>query len=65
MSGDHLLTPSAEPSSAAQRRALLARRVRVLVAVTITYNLIEAVVALAAGTAASSSALIGFGAGSG
>jgi divalent metal cation (Fe/Co/Zn/Cd) transporter len=32
-----------------------------LVAATITYNVLEAVVAIAAGTAASSSALIGFG----
>ncbi|MEV0057550.1 cation transporter [Saccharopolyspora shandongensis] len=44
-----------------QRRAVLARRVRWLVAATITYNVVEAVVAIAAGTAASSTALIGFG----
>lgn len=43
------------------RRAVLSRRVRLLVAATITYNVIEAVVALAAGTVASSSALLGFG----
>jgi divalent metal cation (Fe/Co/Zn/Cd) transporter len=43
------------------RRALLARRIRWFVAATITYNVVEAVVALAAGTRASSSALIGFG----
>ena len=43
------------------RRALLARRIRWFVAATITYNVVEAVVALAAGRAASSSALIGFG----
>ena len=43
------------------RRALLARRVRWFVAATITYNLIEAVVALSAGVQASSTALIGFG----
>ena len=43
------------------RRALLARRIRWFVAATITYNVIEAGVALAAGTKASSSALIGFG----
>lgn len=43
------------------RRALLARRIRWFVAATITYNLIEAVVALAAGVQASSTALIGFG----
>lgn len=43
------------------RRGVLARRIRWFVAATISYNVIEAVVALAAGTAASSSALIGFG----
>nr|WP_198423676.1 cation transporter [Microlunatus antarcticus] len=43
------------------RRSLLARRIRWFVAATITYNVVEAVVALAAGTRASSSALIGFG----
>jgi divalent metal cation (Fe/Co/Zn/Cd) transporter len=40
---------------------VLARRVRLLVAATITYNVIEAVVAITAGTLASSTALIGFG----
>jgi len=43
------------------RRATLHRRIRLLVAATITYNVIEAVVALAEGTRVSSSALIGFG----
>ena len=43
------------------RHALLARRIRLLVGATITYNVIEAVVALTEGTRASSSALIGFG----
>lgn len=43
------------------RRAVLSRRIRLFVAVTITYNVIEAVVAITAGTAASSVALIGFG----
>ena len=42
-------------------RAVLARRVRLLVAATITYNVVEAVVAIGAGTAAGSTALIGFG----
>ncbi len=46
---------------AAPRRDVLARRIRLLVAVTITYNVVEAVVALAEGTRVSSSALIGFG----
>jgi divalent metal cation (Fe/Co/Zn/Cd) transporter len=43
------------------RRAVLHRRIRWIVAATITYNLIEAVVALSAGAVASSSALVGFG----
>jgi divalent metal cation (Fe/Co/Zn/Cd) transporter len=43
------------------RRVVLARRIRFLVAATISYNVIEAVVALTAGARASSSALIGFG----
>ena len=43
------------------RTATLRRRVRWIVAATITYNVIEAVVAIAAGTVASSAALIGFG----
>ncbi|MEU8868765.1 cation transporter [Streptomyces umbrinus] len=43
------------------RRDALTRRIRLLVTATITYNVIEAVVALTAGTLASSTALIGFG----
>lgn len=43
------------------RRARLQRRIRLIVAFTIVYNLIEAVVAIAAGSVASSAALIGFG----
>lgn len=43
------------------RRAVLTRRIRLLVAITIAYNVIEAVIAIAAGHAASSIALIGFG----
>jgi divalent metal cation (Fe/Co/Zn/Cd) transporter len=43
------------------RRATLERRIRLLVAATITYNVLEAAVALAEGTRVSSSALIGFG----
>jgi divalent metal cation (Fe/Co/Zn/Cd) transporter len=65
--------PAAEPDGCADgccspkaqlapdRRAVLSRRVRLLVAATITYNVIEAVIALTAGTIASSTALIGFG----
>jgi divalent metal cation (Fe/Co/Zn/Cd) transporter len=43
------------------RRDVLARRIRLLVAATIIYNVVEAVIALAEGTRVSSSALIGFG----
>ncbi|KHK98971.1 cobalt transporter [Microbacterium mangrovi] len=43
------------------RRAVLQRRIRWIVTATIVYNLVEAVVAIAAGSAASSGALIGFG----
>ena len=43
------------------RRIVLGRRIQFLVAATISYNVIEAVVALTAGARASSSALIGFG----
>ncbi|MDN3268120.1 cation transporter [Streptomyces sp. MA15] len=43
------------------RRDTLTRRIRLLVAATIAYNVIEAVVAITAGTLASSTALIGFG----
>jgi divalent metal cation (Fe/Co/Zn/Cd) transporter len=44
-----------------RRRELLARRIRWLVAGTITYNVIEAVIALTEGARVSSTALIGFG----
>lgn len=45
----------------AERRSVLTRRIRFLVAATITYNVIEAVVALAEGSRVSSAALVGFG----
>ncbi|RKO19565.1 cation transporter [Pseudarthrobacter phenanthrenivorans] len=45
----------------AERRAVLNLRIRIFAAATITYNLIEAVVALWAGNEADSAALIGFG----
>lgn len=43
------------------RRDVLRRRIRIVVAITITWNGVEAIVALIAGAAASSAALIGFG----
>lgn len=46
---------------APERSAVLRRRIRIVVAITISWNVIEAVVALLAGRAASSAALIGFG----
>ncbi|MGZ8801099.1 MAG: cation transporter [Mycobacterium sp.] len=45
----------------ASRRNVLTRRIRMLVAATITYNVVEATIALTEGTRASSAALIGFG----
>ncbi|MFD6198575.1 cation transporter [Mycobacteriaceae bacterium NPDC060252] len=46
---------------APQRRDVLHGRVRLFVAATITYNVIEAIVALSEGARVSSTALIGFG----
>ncbi|MFI8486677.1 cation transporter [Streptomyces rubrogriseus] len=50
---------SLSPSPA--RRDTLTRRIRLLVAATIAYNVVEAVVAITAGKLASSTALVGFG----
>lgn len=44
-----------------ERQQVLTRRVRLLVASTISYNIVEAIIAITAGTIASSTALIGFG----
>ena len=49
------------PRPTDDRRQVLQRRIKWIVTATIAYNLIEAVVAIAAGTVASSAALIGFG----
>lgn len=43
------------------RRTTLQRRIRLIVAITITWNVIERVMALIAGGVASSAALVGFG----
>ncbi|WP_105036900.1 cation transporter [Cryobacterium aureum] len=43
------------------RTQVLRRRIRWIVAATIAYNVIEAIIAIAAGSVASSAALIGFG----
>ena len=52
---------ASRPGPSAVRRAELSGRVRLLVAATITYNIVEAIVAISAGTIAGSTALIGFG----
>ncbi|MEY1672657.1 cation transporter [Gordonia sp. ABKF26] len=49
------------PSLSVERRELLQRRIRWFVAATITYNVIEAVIAISEGARVSSGALIGFG----
>ena len=43
------------------RQLLLRRRIRLIVAVTISYNVVEAIVAVSAGSVASSAALVAFG----
>lgn len=53
--------PPSAPALTAARRAVLERRVRWVVAATIAWNVVEAVVAITAGRVASSAALVGFG----
>ncbi|WP_410870196.1 cation transporter [Nocardia sp. A7] len=53
------MSSTAAPS--AVRKALLATRIRWFVAATISYNVVEAVIALTEGARVSSTALIGFG----
>lgn len=56
-----IAAPSLPTVPSADRRAVLQRRVRWIVAATIGYNAVEAIVAITAGSVASSTALIGFG----
>ena len=49
------------PIVSSARKNTLHRRIRLIVGITIAYNVVEAVVALTAGSIASSAALIGFG----
>jgi divalent metal cation (Fe/Co/Zn/Cd) transporter len=56
-----VLTRRLPVATSPTRREVLARRVRWLVAATISYNVVEAAVAITAGTVASSTALLGFG----
>ena len=55
------MTAPLQLAQGAARRTVLSRRIRLFAAATITYNVIEAAVALWAGGVADSSALIGFG----
>lgn len=54
-------TPGVRPALDDERRRQLSSRIRWFVAATISYNVIEAIVAISAGRAADSTALIGFG----
>jgi divalent metal cation (Fe/Co/Zn/Cd) transporter len=58
---DDLGLPAPRPTLQVDRRRVLSDRIRLFVAATITYNVIEAAVALAEGARVSSTALIGFG----
>lgn len=53
--------PGGVQAAKLDRKQLLRRRIRWIVAATIAYNVVEAIVAISAGSAASSAALIGFG----
>ena len=56
-----LMTPTTRTESlSVTARARLGRRAQLLAAATVAYNFVEAVVAVSAGRAAGSSALIGF-----
>jgi hypothetical protein len=56
-----LRLPLPRPVLPGHRRHVLSGRIRFLVAATITYNIVEAVIALTEGTRVSSTALVGFG----
>jgi hypothetical protein len=53
------LIPITPAGPTSERRSVLTRRIQLLVAATITDNVIEAIVAISAGTVANSTALIG------
>jgi len=56
-----MVAPALGGGLSTARRALLSRRIRIFVAITISYNVVEAIIALAEGTRVSSAALFGFG----
>ena len=53
--------PSTAPVLTAAERVRLGRRAQVLAGASVTYNVVEAVIAVTAGVAAGSVALIGLG----
>jgi divalent metal cation (Fe/Co/Zn/Cd) transporter len=55
------VSPLASDRISDARRRVLQRRIRWIVAATITYNVFEAIIAIAAGSVASSAALLAFG----
>ena len=55
------MTATAPAALSDDRKHLLHRRIRWIVAATVSYNVIEAIVAITAGTVASSAALVAFG----
>ncbi|HEU4425423.1 MAG TPA: cation transporter, partial [Pilimelia sp.] len=61
MSAPVPIRPPVTADPVAARRLVLRRRIRLLVAATIGYNVVEAAVAIGAGAVASSTALVGFG----
>jgi divalent metal cation (Fe/Co/Zn/Cd) transporter len=61
MSSDLGLPGMRRPALTIDRKRVLSRRIRWFVAATISYNVIEAIIALSEGARVSSTALIGFG----
>jgi hypothetical protein len=53
--------PAEQFNLTGERRQLLSRRIQLFVGATITYNVIEAIIALGEGARVSSTALVGFG----
>ncbi|TQN41863.1 cation efflux family protein [Blastococcus colisei] len=56
-----MIATHAHPGLTAAQRTRLGRRARLLAGASVTYNVVEAIIAVAAGVAAGSVALIGFG----
>lgn len=61
MASDLGMPSTASPTLSGGRRRVLSRRIRCFVAVTISYNVVEAIIAVSEGARVSSAALVGFG----